>query len=114
MSVTVKVLLGEKLYKLTPAANTLALVKQEMKNRFPELLTLQFYHQGQPVINLEALISQAKQQKLTSLKLTAKEEVSQIEEVSKESSSLEIEPLKTTENQLQKVSSIKSIDEPII
>lgn len=72
MSVTVKVLLGEKLYKLTPAANTLALVKQEMKNRFPELLSLQFYHQGQTVRNLEALIQQTKQQRQTSLKLTAK------------------------------------------
>lgn len=72
MSVTVKVLLGEKLYKLTPAANTIALVKQEMKNRFPELMSLHFFYQGQPVTNLDALIQQTKQQKMNSLKLTAK------------------------------------------
>ena len=72
MSVTVKVLLGEKLYKLTPAANTIALVKQEMKNRFPELMSLHFFYQEQPVTNLDALIQQTKQQKMNSLKLTAK------------------------------------------
>ena len=78
MSVTIKVLLGEKLYKLTPAANTLPLVRQEMKNRFPELMSLHFYHQGLPVTRLETLIQQTKQQKQTSLKLHAQEEISQI------------------------------------
>ena len=82
------------MYKLSPHASTLAVVDQEMKQRFSSFLHLQYFYQEEKVHDLEALIRNARGKGLNSLKLTAKNEFSKIEEASKESSKLEILSLK--------------------
>ena len=75
MSITIKVLLADKMYKLTPNATTLALVDSEMKQRFPKLSSLQYFYGEQPIHDLRNIIELLRRQGQTSLKLTAKEEI---------------------------------------
>jgi|JI9StandDraft_1071089.scaffolds.fasta_scaffold694398_2 hypothetical protein len=82
MSVTIKVLYGDKLYRLAPGVQTLEQVDKEMKQRFPEIQLLRYYHDDQEVKDLAALLSQLKRQGKTSFKLTAKAENSEIEVLS--------------------------------
>ena len=72
---------------MSPHASTLAVVDQEMKQRFSSFLHLQYFYQEEKVHDLEELIRSARGKGLNSLKLTAKNEFSKIEEASKESSS---------------------------
>ena len=74
------------MYKLSPGARTLQQVSQEMKQRFPQICQLQYYHEGSKVKNLPNLIESLQKKGVNSLKLTAKQEISEIEEVSKEDS----------------------------
>ena len=82
-----------------------------MKQRFPSFLHLQYFYQGERVNDLEKLLFQVASYGQNSLKLTAKNEFSKIEEASKESSNLEIQSLKEELPSFVKESSIQSISD---
>lgn len=44
MSVVIKVLFGEKLYRLAPETQTLEQVDREMKQRFPSVKQLKYFY----------------------------------------------------------------------
>jgi len=53
MSITVKVQLKEKTFKLTQGVNTIAQVDQEMKLRFPNRkIHFQYIFENKPALNL--------------------------------------------------------------
>ena len=60
MSITIKVFLEDKLYKLSPQAVTLPLVDKEMKQRFPSFLHLQYFYKGERVNDLQKILNELK------------------------------------------------------
>ena len=82
-----------------------------MKQRFPSFLHLQYFYQGERVNDLQKILNELKKNGINSLKLTAKNEISKIEEVSKEESRSEFQSLKEELPSFVKECSIKSISD---
>lgn len=77
MSVVIKVLFGEKLYRLAPETQTLAQVDREMKQRFPSIKQLKYFYKDAEIYELSDIIRQLASTGTTSLKITAKAEKSE-------------------------------------
>lgn len=77
MSVVIKVLFGEKLYRLAPETQTLEQVDREMKQRFPSIKQLKYFYKDAEINELSAIIRQLSSTTTTSLKITAKAEKSE-------------------------------------
>jgi len=86
MTITVKVQFQDKLYKLTQHTTALSQVHHEMKQRFPNIPPLHYYYQAAEVTDLQTLLASAARQGLSSIKLIARKDstdVSRLDEVSK-------------------------------
>lgn len=77
MSVVIKVLFGEKLYRLAPETQTLEQVDREMKQRFPSIKQLKYFYKDAEINELSAIIRQLSSTTTTSLKITARAEKSE-------------------------------------
>ena len=73
MSITVKVQLEDKLFKLTQGINSIAQVEEEMKKRYPKKAHhFAYYYEDTIVSDLTKILASAATAKKTSVKLVAK------------------------------------------
>ena len=73
MSFTVKVQVGEHLFRLPPQTHTIRQVRGELAERFPSNATpFVFYYQGRMITNLEEIITEARLIGKASLKIEAR------------------------------------------
>ena len=99
------------MYKLSAKAVSLELVDREMKQRFPSKGHFSYFYEGNQVKDLQTVFNILQKKGQTSLKLTAKNEFSKIEEASKEESNFEIQSLKEELPSFVQDCSIQSISE---
>jgi hypothetical protein len=73
MSVTVKVQLGDKLFKLTQGITSIDQIDEEMKRRYPKKLpSLEYFFDGVIVQDLKQLLLSQENRGKTSIKLLAR------------------------------------------
>lgn len=110
MSVVIKVLFGEKLYRLAPGTQTLEKVDSEMKQRFPSIRQFRYFYQESEIKELSLIIGQLSRVGSTSLKITAKAEKSDAVELNTSS----LSEIKMSEPSQLEASSLveKSLFEP--
>ena len=89
MSATIKVVFEDKLYRMSPASQTIEAIDKEMKLRFPEATQLKYFYQNKPVKQMSVIVADALKQGKNTVKIEAKVENSPIEDIH------EVEEVKT-------------------